>query len=161
MIEEIGKAVQLRKEGRLKESNALLVELAEKHPDDPEVRYQAAWSFDVIGEEASAVPHYETAIRTGLSGKDLERAYLGLGSTYRTLGDYEKSNEVFTRGREEFPENRAIQVFHAMVLYNLGRHTEAMELLLINLSDTTSDPAISEYGKAIRFYADNLDQTWT
>ncbi len=48
-----------------------------------------------------------------------------------------------------------------MVLYNLGRHTEAMELLLINLSDTTSDPAISEYGKAIRFYADKLDQTWT
>ncbi|EMR05509.1 Flp pilus assembly protein TadD [Bhargavaea cecembensis DSE10] len=161
MREEIGKAVRLRKEGRLKESNALLVELAEKHPDDPEVRYQAAWSFDVIGEEASAVPHYEKAIQRGLSGKDREGAYLGLGSTYRTLGEYVKSDRVFCRGREEFPENRALQVFHAMTLHNLGHHAAAMELLLVNLADATSDPGIRDYGKAIRFYADKLDQTWT
>lgn len=160
MREEIGKAVRLRKEGRLKESNELLMVLAKKHPDIPEIQYQAAWSFDVLGEEASAVPYYEAAIRTGLSGKDLEGAYLGLGSTYRTLGEYRKSHQVFCRGRQEFPQNRALQVFHAMVLHNLGRHSEAMELLLASLADTTSDPDIRSYEKAIRFYADKLDRTW-
>ncbi|MFC7366361.1 MULTISPECIES: tetratricopeptide repeat protein [Bhargavaea] len=160
MREEIGTAVRLRKEGRLKESNERFVELAKKHPDDPEIQYQAAWSFDALGEEASAVPHYEEAIRMGLSGKDREGAFLGLGSTYRALGEYEKSDKTFTWGREEFPESRALQVFHAMVLHNLGRHAEAMELLLNNLADTTSDPRIRDYGKAIRFYADKLDRTW-
>lgn len=160
MREEVGKAVRLRKEGRLKESNERLVELAKKHPDDPEIQYQAAWSFDVLGEEVSAVPYYETAIGAGLPGKDREGAFLGLGSTYRTLGEYRKSHQVFCRGREEFPESRALQVFHAMVLYNLGRHAEAMELLLNNLADTTSDPGIGDYGKAIRFYADKLDRIW-
>lgn len=90
----------------------------------------------------------------------MERAILGLGSTYRTLGKYEKSQEIFLKGIELFPNNRAIQVFYSMTLYNLNEHNKVMELLLNCLIETTSDQDILGYKKAINFYYDKLDKVW-
>jgi hypothetical protein len=61
---------------------------------------------------------------------------------------------------ETFPHKRAFQVFLSMTLYNLHRHHEAMELLLTNIAETTSDDSILSYKRAILFYAPQLDQTW-
>ena len=90
----------------------------------------------------------------------MEGALLGLGSTYRTLGDYENSTRVLEKGIKLFPENRALQVFYTMTLYNVKKHDQAMELLFKVLVDTTSDEEILNYEKAIRFYADKLDEVW-
>ena len=137
--EQLVKALELRKEDKKKESNNILIKMVEEHPDNAIINYQCAWSFDVLGEESKAVPFYEKAIKQGLSGKDLEGAILGLGSTYRTLGEYGKSEKVFLEGIELFPNNRAIQVFYSMTLYNLSEHKKAMEFLLKCLIDTTTD----------------------
>ncbi len=153
-------AVELRKEGKLKESNEVLIDLVEEYPNDPIVNYQCAWSFDVLGLEADAVPYYEKAILIGLPDKELQSAFLGLGSTYRTLGQYEKSKEVFEQGLAKFTENRAIKVFYAMTLYNLKEYSKAMEILLHNLAQTSSDENIQNYRMAIEFYSDKLDQVW-
>lgn len=153
-------ALQLRKEGQLKESNQRLLSLVKESPDDPQLNYQVAWSFDVLGLEAEAVPFYEKSIALGLEGEDLEGAFLGLGSTYRTLGKYEKSAETLVKGIEQFPENHAIKSFYAMTLYNLGRHQEAMEILLKSLATTSGDKYIQQYKRAIEFYADKLDEVW-
>lgn len=160
MKKEIKTAIDLRNEGKHKESNELLLKLIEDYPDDAFINYQCAWSFDVLGLEVEAVPFYEAAIQLGLSGKDLEGAILGLGSTYRTIGDYEKSKTIFLKGMELFPSNRAIQVFYSMTLYNLKDHGSAMELLLKCLIDTTKDEEILSYKKAINFYKDHLDHIW-
>ena len=154
------RALELRKDNKKKESNQLLLKIVEEYPDNAYVNYQCAWSFDVLGEESKAVPFYERAIKIGLSGKDLEGAILGLGSTYRTLGEYEKSKNTFLKGIELFPNNRAIQVFYSMTLYNLNDHRKAMEILLKCLLDTTTDSEILNYKKAINFYADKLDEVW-
>lgn len=114
-----------------------------------------------LGEESKAVPYYEKAIELGLSGKSLEGALLGLGSTYRTLGDYHHSKRVFEKGKELFPNNRAFDVFYAMTLYNLSQHDQAMEYLLTCLLDTTNNTDIKNKEQAIRFYADKLDKVWT
>lgn len=153
-------AVKLRQEGKLIESNQLLVEMVKKEPQDAQLNYQCAWGFDVLGEELKAVPFYEKAIKIGLAGEDLENALLGLGSTYRTLGKYEKSKQVFQLGVTLFPNNRAIRVFYSMTLYNLNDHKTAMELLLKCLVETASDANIENYKRAIDFYADNLDEVW-
>ena len=158
--EQLVKALELRKEDKKKESNNILIKMVEEHPDNAIINYQCAWSFDVLGEESKAVPFYEKAIKQGLSGKDLEGAILGLGSTYRTLGEYEKSEKVFLEGIELFPNNRAIQVFYSMTLYNLSEHKKAMEFLLKCLIDTTTDSEILSYKKAIIYYADKLDEIW-
>ncbi|MFJ7405213.1 MULTISPECIES: tetratricopeptide repeat protein [unclassified Lysinibacillus] len=153
-------AIQLRTDNKKRESNQLLLQMVEEYPDDAFINYQCAWSFDVLGEELQAVPYYEKAIKQGLSGTDLEGAFLGLGSTYRTLGDYEKSKNVFLEGIALFPTNQALQVFYAMTLYNLNEHSKAMELLLKCLTDTTTDADILSYKNAINFYADQLDKVW-
>ena len=160
MLKEMEKAIMLRKEGNYKQSNKVLTQLADAYPEDPVIIFQNAWSFDVMGQEAEAVPHYEKAITLGLKGGDLEAALVGLGSTYRTLGDYEKSRDTFQKGMKLFPKNNGMKVFYAMTLYNLNEHNEAMEILLKALSKTSFDTTITDYGKAIEFYSDKLDTIW-
>ena len=157
---EIDTAIEMRTTGKHKESNELLIKLVDKYPDDAFINYQCAWSFDVLGLESKAVPFYEKSIQLGLSGKDMEGAIIGLGSTYRTLGEYEKSQKVFSKGINLYPNNEAIKVFYAMTLYNLQEHGRAMELLLNSLISTTKNEEILDYQKAIGFYSDILDQTW-
>jgi len=64
------------------------------------------------------------------------------------------------KGIENFPENNAMKTFYAMTLYNVGKHREAMEILLTSLAYTTNDSEILSYKRAIEFYTDKLDKTW-
>ncbi|QZY56927.1 tetratricopeptide repeat protein [Crassaminicella profunda] len=159
-MKELDNAIALRKEGKLKESNEILINLANEYPDNSIINYQCAWSFDVMGLEKQAVPYYEKAILMGLADNDLQGAFLGLGSTYRTLGEYKKSKEVFEKALAKFTNDKAMKVFYAMTLYNLGEHAKAMEILLTNLAKTSSDENIKQYKKAIEFYSDKLDKIW-
>ena len=160
MRNELGRAVYLRENGRAEEARELLLKLVAEKPDDPQINYQCAWVHDLLGRELEAVPFYERAIEVGLTGEDLEGAMLGLGSTYRALGEYERAVETLRGGTTRFPNSRAMQVFLAMALYNTGECREAVELLLRNLAETTGDEGISAYNRAILFYAGRLDETW-
>ncbi|MBZ6486609.1 hypothetical protein CCZ20_22470 [Priestia aryabhattai] len=160
MNNKLDKALALRKNGNHQDSNELLIKLVKEFPDNALYNYQCAWSFDVLGEEEKAVPFYENAIKIGLPSKDMEGAILGLGSTYRALGEYEKSKDIFLKGTELFPDNHVIKVFYSMTLYNLKEHSQAMELILKCLLNTTNDNEILSYKKALHFYSDKLDQTW-
>ncbi|MCA1031274.1 tetratricopeptide repeat protein [Bacillus timonensis] len=160
MEEQLLRAIELRKVEAYEESNQLLRKLVMEQPNDPFIHYQCAWSYDVMGEESKAVPFYEKAIQLGLSGSDLEGALLGLGSTYRTLEEYEKSKKTLMKGMELFPQNNAIKVFYAMTLYNSKEHESAMEVLLTCLTETTNDKEILRYKKAIDFYRSRLDEVW-
>jgi hypothetical protein len=99
-------------------------------------------------------------VEEGLTGEDLEGAMLGLGSTYRALGEYGRAVETLRGGTTRSPNSRAMHVFLAMALYNTGECREAVELLLRNLAETTGDEGISAYNRAILFYAGRLDETW-
>lgn len=159
--ELLKKVLQLRSEKKLEESNSLMKNLAEQFPQDAYIQYQCAWSYDVLGEEAKAVPHYEAALKGNLEPDDLKSAYLGLGSTYRALGDYQNSKRVFEEGMKRFPKQQALKTFYALTLYNLGEAHDAVQLLLKTLVATTADSEILSYEKALAFYADHLDETWT
>ncbi|KOS63686.1 tetratricopeptide repeat protein [Lysinibacillus agricola] len=152
--------ITLRENGQLEEANQLIVALVQEEPENGFYHYHCAWTYDSIGKEKEAVPHYERAIKLGLAREDLEGTYLGLGSTYRTLGQYEQSKRIFEQALSEFPEAEHLKVFYAMTLYNLGEHSKAMETLLNTLILTTKHEGIKDYSKAIKFYSDKLDQTW-
>lgn len=157
----IDQIIALRKEGKLAEAITLAKKLVADEPNSPIAHYQCAWCHDSAGLEREAVPYYEKAIELGLAPEDdLAGALLGLGSTYRTLGQYEKAAATLAKGMQQFPTDRSFPVFLSMACYNLGRHHEAMTLLLQNLAETSSDPTISAYQKAILFYANDLDKTW-
>lgn len=157
---ELERAIQLREEGGLEEARGILLELLEKRPDDSTVNYQCAWVNDLMGREREAIPLYERAIANGLPDEDLEGAVLSLSRSHRAVEEHGKAVEVLRDGFRRFPGNRAMQVFLAMALQNVGEHDRAMELLLRNLAETTRDGGISVYERAILFYADRLDETW-
>ncbi len=151
------RAIRLREAGELEEARAVLMRLIERNPEDPAVNYQCAWVHDRMGREREAIPFYERAIGRGLSGGDLEGAILSLGSSYRAVGNHAKAAEVLRGGVAHFPRNRAMQVFLAMALHNVGGHAQAMEILLRNLAETSSDPEIAAYKEALSFYATCLN----
>src|SRR5262245_59936168 len=161
MDSRIAEVMRLREAGELERARALALELVAKYPNDPTSNYQCAWSHDALGLEREAVPFYERAIALGLRGDELEGALLGLGSTYRCLGEYQKAIETRESGAAQFPSQRSFDAFLAMALYNTGMHSQAMERLLRALAETSADASIQRYKRAILFYSNKLDETWT
>ncbi|MGH3650981.1 MAG: tetratricopeptide repeat protein [Acidimicrobiia bacterium] len=153
-------AISLRQQGLDEEAREQLLELHRESPEDASVNLQCAWVHDKLGLEREAVPFYEAALRLGLTGDELHSALLGLGSTYRALGEHRKALSTLDRAVDEYPEDRGLGVFRAMALYNNGRAKEACESLLTILVDTTGDESITRYEGALREYAQDLDRTW-
>lgn len=160
MEERLASAIQLRKEKKVEEARAILLALHAEFPEDAQVNFHCAWVHDLLGLERDAIPFYEKAVQIGLTGEDLQGALLGMGSTYRCIGEYQKAFETFQRAVELFPERHEFRVFLAMTHYNLGQMAKAMELLLNSLAETSKDEGVKAYKDAIQFYADKLDQTW-
>ncbi len=160
MEDKLLRAIQLRKDNKPDRAVILLNELLKSNPDDPKINYQMACTCDLMGKENEAVPFYEKAISNGLTGEDRKGAMLGLGSTYRCLGEYQKSLKVFDQAIAEFTEDRSLKVFRALTLHNLGKSEAAIEQLLIQLLETTGDDSIKTYNEALRFYSNKLSETW-
>jgi len=161
MIDErLARAVDLRAAGELEEARQLLVELRAERPDDPRVAVQTAWVHDSMGLEEEAVEHYEAALAGELTEGEARGAYLGLGSTLRTLGRDEDSDRVLRAGIERFPDFPALRAFHAMTLYNLGRPRDAVQQLLEVLLEVSDEPSIERYRRALTAYVQDLDRSW-
>lgn len=153
----------LRAAGEQKKAREVLVALALRYPDHAVVHYEAACVHDALGFEAQAVPYYLRALALGLSDDPARSAWLGLGSTYRTLGRYADAEHTLREGLARFPGAAEMRTFLAMTLYNLGRHHEAMQLALGVIADTSAYTVGSDlraYERAIRFYAEDLDRRW-
>jgi tetratricopeptide (TPR) repeat protein len=125
----IDEANRLRREGQEDASRRLLIQLTELAPSDAKAHYECGCAHDRMGMEREAIPFYEKAISLGLSGGDLAGAYLGLGSTYRNLGEYAKARDTLARGSREFPSDRALKIFLAMAQYNNGEAKNAVSEL--------------------------------
>lgn len=161
MNHSIEDAVELRSSGRAEEAKTMLLHLLSADGSNAELHYQLAWTHDVLGLEREAVPYYEQSLALGLPDAEQKAgAVLGLGSTYRTLGQYTESRALLEQGVHEFPQRAEFKAFLAMTLHNLGEHAEAMELLLKLLAETSAAPGIQDYRKAITFYSDKLGQVW-
>lgn len=158
-MNKLSTAIKLRENGKPEEALKIIKELLLEQPEDPSINYQYAWCCDVLGKEREAAPYYEKALANGLSGADRKEAYLGLGSTYRTIGEYMKSERILLDALAENDDN-ALRVFLAMTKYNLCKHEEAMEILLNLLANTSDDKDIKCFKKAIMYYADKLNKVW-
>ena len=111
---------------------------------------EQAFVYDREGHEAEAIPHYERAIAAGLSGEQLEKALLGLGSSLRNVNRLEESVAVLEDASRRFPDHQALLVFLALSLWSAGRRGEALALLARRLGEG------SGYERAIREYADSI-----
>lgn len=153
---ELDAIVGARHGGRVDGVLDQLKDLDRRYPNVAEIAFQLAWTCDVLGREAEALPWYEKAIALGLAPNDLAGALLGLGSTLRVLGQYDRATEVLQSAKTQFPENREFDAFLALAEHSRGRSGEAVRLLLEALCDTTEDPGITAYQRALRYYAREL-----
>ena len=160
MDKQLKHIITLRENGQLEEVNQLMIALVKEKPENGLYHYHCAWTYDSLGKEKEAVPHYERSIQLGLGHEDLEGAYLGLGSTYRTLGQYKQSKQILEQAINDFPDAEHLKVFYAMTLYNLKEHSKSMEILLNTLLSTSKHEGVNAYSKAIKFYSDKLDYIW-
>ena len=154
--EELDAIVGARTYGQSKEILPRLKSLDERHPNVAEINHQLAWTCEAVGRTADALPYYEKAVALGLPPNELSGALLGLGTTLRTLGQPARAAEVLRSGKTQFPENREFDVFLALALHDVGQHTEALQLLIETLCDTTEDPGLTAYQRAIRYAAAKL-----
>ena len=150
----------LAKVGKLEAAAEAASVLARKFPGDALVQYEAACLHDRLGREKEAIPFYQRAIALGLPEADLRDALLGLGSTFRCLGDTENALRVFAEAREAFPDAREFVVFGAMALHNAGKAKQGIQELLKVIAETCEDDNVAKYRRAIELYAEDLDRFW-
>ncbi|MEV6162321.1 tetratricopeptide repeat protein [Streptomyces sp. NPDC052052] len=158
-LDRLHAAVRLREGGAAEEACEKLLALSATYPEDPLIAYQTGWAHDVLGREGAAVPFYERALAgaEALDVEDRHGVYLGLGSTYRILGRYEEAVTTLEAGLVAHPGDGALTVFLAMARYNTGAHHEAMSALLALLAESSTDPGVHAFRKAIAYYAEDLD----
>lgn len=154
--EELDAIVGARAHGQFNQLLPRLQDLDARHPNVAEIAYQIAWTCDTLGRHEQALPAYEKAVALGLPPNELSNAYIGLGSTLRLLGQLERSAEVLRTGKLQFPDNREFDAFLALTLHAQGKHGEALALALETLIDTTEDPGLTAYGRALRHAASRL-----
>jgi tetratricopeptide (TPR) repeat protein len=160
LAEQIAEAARLRDAGQFAESRALLASLLVMYPNDPLVNCQAAWTHDTMGLEDEAIPFYERAIAAGLGGEELRGALLGLGSTYRVVGRDADAVRTLAAGVEQFPDDGAMRAFYALALHSAGEHTRATQAFLRVILDTSDDPQIERYRRALTEYMEHPDELW-
>ena len=153
---ELNAIVGARHGGQIEHMLGLLKKLDARFPNVAEIIYQIAWTLDVLGRPAEALPFYEKAVALGLPPNELSGALIGLSSALRTLGQATRAIEVLESAQRQFPENREFEVFLAIALHNAGRHTEAIQLLVNTLVDSSEDIGITAYQRAIRHAANQL-----
>jgi tetratricopeptide (TPR) repeat protein len=154
--EELDAIVGARAHGQFNQLLPRLQDLDARHPNVAEIAYQIAWTCDTLGRHEQALAAYEKAVALGLPPNELSNALIGLGGTLRALGRHDRSAEVLRSGKLQFPDNREFDVFLALTLHSQGRHAEALQLALDTLIDTTEDPGLTAYGRAIRHAAAKL-----
>ncbi len=157
----LDEALRLRAAGDHEQALQLLVALSTAAPADALLRFETACVHDFLGREAQAVDHYLAALAGALPDAQRLRAYVGLGSSYRTLGRYAEAERTLLEGIVQFPQAPVLEAFLAMSEYNLGRPRAAIERLLMLLARSSDDAELRSYAAAIEFYASRLDERWT
>lgn len=154
--DELDAIVGARAYGQSEEILPRLRKLDARHPNVAEINYQLAWTYDVLDRAADALPYYEKAVALGLPPNELAGAMIGLGSTLRSLGQLERSAGVLRSGQVQFPDNPEFAVFLSLTLHQQGKVADALRLALDTLCETTDDPGLTAYQRAIRHAAAKL-----
>src|SRR5215213_5693152 len=153
---EVARIWALNRENQGNEALVLALSLVERYPDDPRSHFEYAGVLDYQGREADAVVPYRRAEALRLSGDDLPRLYVQLGSTLRNIGQLEEAARFLAEGRQRFPDHAAIRVFYALALVSAGRCREAAVTLLELVTEQSSSIHLDGYDRLLRQYTDEL-----
>jgi tetratricopeptide (TPR) repeat protein len=143
-------------DGREEEVIAYFAALLEREPDNPRAYFEYGGALDYAGREAEAVAPYRQAEEMGLSEDELPQLYVQLGSTLRNIGAYDEAVALLAEGRERFPDDAAIAIFHALALVSRGDCQAAVVELLRLLQAHEDAIDFGGYRRAIDHYSEEL-----
>lgn len=110
---------------------AAIDELAAELPEGSAIAdFERACAWDSTGHSDEAVPLYERALATGLTGIRRRRAVIQMSSSLRNIGQVERAVELLTEelhaGSDELDD--AVRATLALALTDVGREREAVSL---------------------------------
>lgn len=122
------------------------------HPDDVHAQIEAAYGHDRVGDERTAILHYEEAYRLGVP-EDLRRRFLvGFGSTLRNVGRAEDAVNLLAQAVEQDPHYPPFAAFLALALADVGQAKVALATLLGCMLDVAREGAFDGYERALLEY---------
>ncbi len=131
-------ASRLQEAGNHQEAIALLEQIREIDPRNPQVLYGLALSLHAVGDYREAAHVGETLLAEQKNAPgDL---YAIVGNAYGRLGAWEKSETVFRDGLAAWPDSSALRIQHALSLEGLNRLDEAVVELEGCLKRSPYDP---------------------
>ena len=129
--------------------------LAELEPGSAIALFERGAAQDSTGQPAHAIPLYEAALRTGLSGLRRRRAVIQMASSLRNLGNAQRAEEML-RAELQLPRDElteAVRAFLALALVDLGREREAVAVSLQALSTY-----LPRYNRSLARYAEQVNK---
>jgi len=146
----------LARDGQEDAAIAYFQRLTAEHPGDPRLAFALGGAFDFAGREAEAMPPYLRARQLGLSGDDVPRWYVQVGSTLRNLNQTKEAVDLLAEGAAHFPDDAAIRIFQALALFSDGRGGDALAGMLDLIVKHSGAIDLRHYERSIRAYADAL-----
>ena len=142
----------LREAGRHDEHVIAARSYVVDHPYDVRAQIEAAYGNDRVGDEHTAITHYEAAYRLGVPSELRRRFLVGFGSTLRNVGRAEDAINVLTIAVQEDPQYPAYTAFLALALADAGHAKAALATLLGCALDAARDGAFDGYERALGEY---------
>ncbi len=117
-------ASRLQDAGNHREAIALLEQIREVDPENPQVIYGLALSLHAVGEFREAAHVGETLLAEDKTAPaDL---YAIVGNSYARLADWAQAEAVLRTGINAWPESTSLRVQHALSLEGLNRVDDAV-----------------------------------
>jgi len=126
---------------------------SELSPDNGVGLFERGCAQDSTGHPENAVPLYQAAIQSGLTGIRRRRATIQMASSLRALGDAKQAAALLTAELNEPSDelDGAVHGFLALALVNLGREREAASISLKALAKY-----LPRYNRSLARYAHEI-----
>lgn len=158
MTNTIDEVIELRSKKEYIKAKEKMEDILIKDPNNAYYNYQMAWCLDNLGLEQEAINYYHKAINNNLELIYLKDAYIGLGSTYRSIGKYKEAENILNEGLTKFEDSPVLKIFLAITQYNMNKNQKSVSLLIDTLLTNDDNTEIHEYKNALTFYNENLDK---
>lgn len=119
--------------------------------------HRLGWVENYSERPRDAIGHFERALRLSPLDPINFNNYVGFGSSYERLGEYDKAVEMYRRGLQERPNARWIYRHLAGALSGAGRIDEA-KAVLVELLRSYPDFTIAKFRQAMVFADNALDR---
>lgn len=126
-----------------------LSSLRESYPQEKEVWLHSALIHDSLNEEKRAIPMYLKALDLGVEGKDLRDCLVCLASSYRNIEEPNKALFYLTKAQSLFPNDPVVSSFLSLVLFDLKRFSEALNMMGSTLLNESKNRDLLQYKNAL------------